>query len=112
MISLIIFFSRTTKQRDYETEAKRANHSVKLQLLAVSDSHPLRPILEAATNTTTTTSQSKLNHIKSSKNSFSKLLDPLSADELTLDPLSLMVANVSAKEKQETLRLNEIKSSF
>ncbi len=41
------------------------------------------------------------------------LYDPLSSNnEASLDPLSLMVASVTIKEKQEIIRMNEIKSSF
>ena len=59
--------------------------------------HPLRPILE------TTPKSVKLQ--SSSQN------DPFATDT-SLDPLSKMVADVSLKERQEVIRLNEQKASF
>lgn len=77
---------------------------------AVVDQHPLKSaeIQVNKERSASKTSQSSLN---------AKVIEPLTGadpltDSLLLDPLSKMVAEVSFKEKQEIIKLNEIRSSF
>lgn len=58
--------------------------------------HPLKPLMEIS---------KELGKVESKP-----FLDPL--NEIALDPLSKMVAEVSFKEKQEKLKESEVKSSF
>ena len=78
-----------------------------------ANDHPLKAsIVENISSKTGGSDTRKSSSASSTKSTYADPLTISEAAAASVDPLSKMVADVSLKEKQELLKMNEIKSSF